>query len=71
MIGVKELLIDILGKLKNGELKATKAVIVLLDDTEVCYDTVVCNAKLRPSEIVALLSVAKHQYQNDLAFGED
>jgi len=66
MIDVSGLLRDVLERIGKKEWAANKVVLITLDDTDSKYDTMICNANMKPSEIIALLSVAKHQYELDL-----
>lgn len=68
---IEQMLEDALADIKSGKAKGTRAILLVLNDEGDSYDLVrwACNA--RPSELIALLESAKHDYVDALrGYGE-
>lgn len=48
--------------LERGEIKATKAIVLFLDDSEECYRMEWLVSRMKRSEVIALLECAKFSH---------
>lgn len=65
---VEQMLEDLLEEVRSGRRTATKAVVLLLDDSGERYDIGYRNAGMRLSELVTLMDVAKTDVKKDMGY---